>query len=613
MAAPATQASSPFVAGLLQSLKPWMTGASPGALDQATSQYGGMQGLLSAMLQDRPGSGGAAAFGRAMQGVQNSALQRAAQRQKLASNTLGLNLMAAKMPGIIAYYRALGSMMGGGQQQSAQGASSAPATPSPTVPVTKVATPAQAESTSQGESGEVPADESANAQATVAAPQQPQAPARRSSFWSNPLGVMRFGAIGSAFGLPGASQFSNYGKTALQYDPEVASELAAAKGPVRQDIVNLRDAYASGNPRLIQAMNNKLLTDTGMQHIGSMSGIYTRVEPDGSVTTYNPSTGLETNTKSGARYMPGALGALAARQGAEERARIAAGLSPVGGGNPGNPSPQPAPNPAPAPTPAPSAGATPAKTSAEPQGEDALNAPGYVPPILEAPSKEPVQSGNIGIEAVQEFQKDQAQNAKEEQDKLREGADAAQTLITQSQEVMQAANDFHPGKFAQWRGEVLATLQPLGVLSDQELKSLGSYQEGAKLSIQMQALATKMLGSREAQQIFEKMGKSIPGLTLSPDGLSKIAAYMEGMGRYKKAMSVYGQRLAARSNVAGLNSLEQNFQQYSNPAYYIIASAPTRVKGELLSAVPDQKDFLANWRKAAAMGLAPRPFDYEGR
>ncbi|MDE1919033.1 MAG: hypothetical protein KGH96_23580, partial [Sphingomonadales bacterium] len=68
----APQSASPgFMQSLLGSLQPWLTGGSPSALDNAFSQYGGTNGLLSAMLQDSPGSQGAAAMGRALQGVQD--------------------------------------------------------------------------------------------------------------------------------------------------------------------------------------------------------------------------------------------------------------------------------------------------------------------------------------------------------------------------------------------------------------------------------------------------------------------------------------------------------------------------------------------------------------
>src|SRR6185437_11523563 len=89
-----------FVQGLLQSLQPWMTGSSPSALDNAFPQYGGFSGLLSVLGADAPGSRGAAASAQMMQNVQNDALNRAAARQGLAQQGLGLQLTASKLPAI---------------------------------------------------------------------------------------------------------------------------------------------------------------------------------------------------------------------------------------------------------------------------------------------------------------------------------------------------------------------------------------------------------------------------------------------------------------------------------------------------------------------------------
>lgn len=125
---PAASGTAGFTQGLLGALGPWLTGGSPSALNGSLSQYGGPTGLLSAMLQDSPGSQGAAAFGRALEGNQNQALQRAAARQLLASGQIKLEQQGMMLPFLRAYYSAA---MGGGTGAGAPGAapSAAPGAP----------------------------------------------------------------------------------------------------------------------------------------------------------------------------------------------------------------------------------------------------------------------------------------------------------------------------------------------------------------------------------------------------------------------------------------------------------------------------------------------------
>lgn len=119
----ASSASSPsgFTQGLLSSLQPWLTGGSPSPLDTAFASDGGVTGLLSAMLQDAPGSQGAAAFGRALQVNQDEALKRAAARQSMAGQQIGLAQKAMMLPFMQAYFSAA---MGGGNGAGAPPASS---------------------------------------------------------------------------------------------------------------------------------------------------------------------------------------------------------------------------------------------------------------------------------------------------------------------------------------------------------------------------------------------------------------------------------------------------------------------------------------------------------
>ncbi len=103
---PAASGTPGFTQGLLGALQPWLTGGSPSALDKSFSNLGGTTGLLSAMLQDSPGSQGAAAMGRALEQNQNEALQRAAARQGLASGQIKLEQQGMMLPFLQAYYSA---------------------------------------------------------------------------------------------------------------------------------------------------------------------------------------------------------------------------------------------------------------------------------------------------------------------------------------------------------------------------------------------------------------------------------------------------------------------------------------------------------------------------
>lgn len=124
--APAASGGAGFTQGLLGALQPWLTGGSPSALNGAFAQDGGVTGLLSAMLQDSPGSQGAAAFGRALQANQDEALRRAAARQGLASGQIKLEQQGMMLPFLRAYYSAA---MGGGNGTGAPGAAPGVAAP----------------------------------------------------------------------------------------------------------------------------------------------------------------------------------------------------------------------------------------------------------------------------------------------------------------------------------------------------------------------------------------------------------------------------------------------------------------------------------------------------
>jgi len=573
------------VDAMQQLMAPWLTGGSS-PIDSAFSGYGGTQGLLSALMQGAGPDTTQARMGAAMQQAQNQALARAQARQQLAQGSIGLERSMMMLPYMQQYYKGLMGLLGG-DPGSAQGGQAA----------------------SQPASQPLPGSSAWSPNATQGAQNSPQS--APSSSQSDPLALARFGAFGGVLGMPGASNLTDLAKLQMQYDPNLITQQALAKDPLTLDKALMNEATQSRDPQAYLSAYTKYLTDANRLHISSMSGNVTGFGLPPwvlqSMANYNPQSGKMT-VNGRQELIPGAASTEAAleaaRSGAEESAKLRAGLQPLTGANYGAGSSVPVSASAPTTSRAP---------AAQPAGQAALDSPDYIPPLLSGPAKAAPRPGNIGIAALGKFQEGQAEEAQKVQGELTEQAENSQMLLTQAQQIEGAARNFTPGKYADVKGEILSVLQPTGLLSDKQVKELGSYQEGQKLSIQLQALATKQLGSREAAQVFSVMGKSIPNLTLSPDGLGKISAYMEGIARYNLARAQYGQRLAAQNNVAGLNSLSQNFQQYSNPAYYIFAAASTPTRAEMLSTMPNRDQFLANWQKAAEQGLAPGPFDYEGR
>lgn len=307
MAAPPTQASSPLVAGLLQSLAPWMTGANPSALDNSFQQYGGTTGLLSAMLQDAPGSQGAANFGKALQGVQSDALQRAAARQQLASQNIGLQQNLAMFP----YFMGALRQYGGGVAPS-----QAPAAPAATAP--------SADSSDEQPQGAAGASVATPAGAhPSAAPAAAPGPHGGGPNLASGLNLARVMAL---MNRPGADTFLR----SITADPAYITQSKLAGDPLVIDQAEMAQAAQSKDPQAYLSAYTKYLTDANRLHISSMSGNVTGFGLPPwvlqSMVGYNPQTGkLTANGRQD--LIPGAASTeaalAAAREGAETAARVA--------------------------------------------------------------------------------------------------------------------------------------------------------------------------------------------------------------------------------------------------------------------------------------------------
>lgn len=240
--------SGGFVQGLLQSLQPWMTGGSQGLL---SGQYGGTSGLMDAMLQAGGPDTTYSRMGAALTKQKALALDEAAQRQQLAQQNLSLGFQAARMPLMLAAMRQRMQQFGAGQaapQPSPQSGAPLPAAG----PVLTSNAPAS----------------------------QPAA--------SGPSDLLNAAVQDSILGLPWANAELTAAKTGLQYDPATATRVAAAKNQISQDQLQLAQAYASGNPQLIEGMKRKLLTDA------PPSPFATVTLPDGRTAQIAPGTGKMT-------------------------------------------------------------------------------------------------------------------------------------------------------------------------------------------------------------------------------------------------------------------------------------------------------------------------------
>ena len=253
-------------------------------------------------------------------------------------------------------------------------------------------------------------------------------------------------------------------------------------------------------------------------------------------------------------------------------------------------------------------GAAPPQT---PPAQPATMIPGSGPPIAATPP----QGGGIfsqgrGLLGYQMTKAQVEQANQVEAQYQKEAGDAVDTL-TQVKELQAATHDFDPGQFAEARIKGLQWLNTAGLISASQMRELGSAQEGTKMSIQLQSTLVRSLGSREAAQVFATLGRGVPNLTLSSDGFQKMAAYMNGMARYKQARAARAQAYYNAQNVNGVNSVKAQFIANSNPAYFIIASAPLAVQREMVAQMGAKAhSFLAGWAKAAAQGWAPSTTTY---
>lgn len=530
-------------------------------------------GLMAAGAKNSPMRGNMALG--AQSGISNYYGQQEAQ-QKLGMGKLQMQQMQQEMPMRMSYLKQLGSslftannsdevtghlqgLMGNGQAQ-------APQAPPPGAP-------------QQGAPMPPP-----QMQAPQPPPQMPTGGLPQSS--ADPMSLMKLGAFGGALGMPGAQGLQELGKTQLQYDPATTTRMEAAKSSVAVDQQQIQDALGRGDTKMAQAIAQKMRQDLGLLHIASMSGTQTRIGLGGDISTFNPNEGVQSQNGIESA-IPGAAAARGEIEGAIARGRATGETVELVD---------------------PKTGEKHLVPKSTIVGGSSPSAP------VRAPGIPAVGGGNVaGLGPIPATMlKGNAEAALATNKDYQGQAEGAQQVVAQTQAILNSANDFTPGQFADSRAKFLSYLNSAGLINPTQAKALGSYQEGDKISIQLQAAATKMLGSREAAQIFSTMGKSIPNLTLSQDGLQKIGAWQLGMARYNMSRAQDANTKAQGNDATGVNQVRDTWIKNSNPLYYVAASAPGPVREEMLSGMKNRAEFVKQWQTAAKAGFAPRPGDYNG-
>jgi len=537
--------------------------------DSSQNQPTFLQGLMSAA---KPFGN----VGDALMGANQATIQNRGAMQNQALQRYQLQMAQQEMPWRMQYLKGLAGLLGGDQSGASAGA-----------PLASAAAPSAAGASPAGASGA-----GMGTPASAAAAPLQSGPAMSAARQSDPFALMNMAALGGGLGMPGAEQLMERAKAGLQYDPQMATRMEAAKTSVAVDQQMINDALSKGDTTTALGIAQKMRQDLGLLHVAAMSGTQTWVGLGGDISTLSPNEGVQT-VNGIESAIPGAAQARGQLAAAEAQGKATAEtvdvVDPktgakytipksaiVGGGGGG--------------------GTASARAPSAPRGTSGA------PPSAMAelpPSTETMLKGNAtqALESNKEYQTQ---------------AEIGQQMVAQVQALKNAAVNFTPGKFADSRATFLQYMDSLGVLTPDERKALGSYQEGSKIAIQLQAAATKQLGSREAAQVFDKMGKSLPNLTLSKDGLANVAAWQEGISRYNIARGEYANDRAQRNDATGVNQTRDTWIKNSDPTYFIMASAPPDIRQNMLKTMGPQKakQFIIGWNQAARQGFAPGPNDY---
>ena len=557
--------------GLLNSIQPWITGGSPSALDQAFAPYGGTTGLISAMLQDSPGSQGSAAFGRALQTNQDEALNRAGARQHLAQGTLGLQRMQAMMPLLSSIFQQAAGSNGtpaasnassgnsgtqpptGGVsgQPRAQGASGGPSAAPVIGPFSAIPQSAPGMPT--------PGAGANSAHPPVGAPVPAGDPAQQA--YQRVLAQYRLGAMLPMLGMNGAG-FTKMADFQAANAPALVTRRAVAADQISQDQEQLYQAYASGNPMAVQAARMKYLTDSKLVNPSSWNNSLTLF---GGLTpqmlgysAVNPQSGYQM-IGGVASPIPNIIPTRQALAGAQARGaaqgQVERVWDPVSrqwgyvprsaflGGNASLPAPTGPGNAAAPPTNAPGA-ATGGSLVAAPNPQQAAYMRG---------------TGEEGAHQVVSLQ-DAAQSAQQANFQLAQILKDGQSVVTGPTAGARKWMDTATGYMQQWLGLPVP-------------KSLANYQELDKYANQVAFSASRQLGSREAAQIVKLEQDSNPNKTMVPAAFRDLIGAAHTANDYVIAQNQYVQRVAQRNGGNALYA-QANFTSNADPRVWELAISP---------------------------------------
>lgn len=568
------------LAGIQAAQQAQMTRAQLGLLQQTPAFIRQAMGMMGGAAggQQAPVPGGAAPAPQTFGGAPAGASGPAA---------LGQAAAAGVRPGPTPYAASIQNSMTAGSPAASQiappgGAQAAPGVALGAQPPVAVQPLAPPSGTTQAAPSGVP----------QAAPQgDPQAALRRYEGMAALSGL-----------IPQLKGLGTAATIAAQNDPGLATNLAQAKSVLSVDEANLAQAKASGNPDFVNAAQMKLMTDAGLVHVAGMTGTTTFLSPRGVQSSFNPQTGVMYNNGA-LSLVPGAVTTTQQRAQAE-------GAGEQAGKTAFTPIPTQIPS-------GPNAGQT--NLTLGRNLFAGLGGPGVAAPGASAGSGAGAPGGVVKAVApvTEEMSKSAGEQAGKNNEDFQTEAESAKDLNTQLDAIRNSAATFAPGKFANVRGEFLNVLNstPGGqafasaAFGKNWQQQLGSYQEGNKIAIQLQAAATRFLGSREAAQVFTWMGKSMPNLTMSGQGLEKVSSFMEGMNNYKIARAQIAQQRFNQNDAVGVNNVRNAFLQNSNPMYFIMAASSPADRVEYLRNMGPAKarQFLSMWSKADAGGWAPGP------
>lgn len=418
----------------------------------------------------------------------------------------------------------------------------------------------------------------------IAAPQDPSAPPQGGSSGGlgsmSPQDLMQLGAVMPLAGMEGGPGLATLGENlGYKYNPAFQTTMKAAENPVTVDDAQIQSALAKGDTTTAAQLWQKRQQDLKAVSISERNGVVTKTDPYGNISTFNPDNGFQMSLPAqgspSAGLIPGMGTALYTKAGAEAQGR-ATGETAELTDNAGNKYVLP--------------------KSVLLKGAGGV---GGAPPMTSIGPGRSALLTDQSQTATGTFKESQAQ------------ADASNLQLAQISDLKSAANDFTPGKFAESRGEMLQYLASAGLITDTQKNSLGSFQAGQKISIQLQSAATKALGSREAAQVFGAMGKSIPNLTMSQDGLNKVSAFMEGMARYNISRAQTIQQRFNAGDANGVNAVKDEYYQKTNPMFYILASADPATRAEMLKSSANPSKLMTDWVKAYKQNMAPSPAGFQ--